>query len=80
MTFIEYIEINTFRELQNQCWGGAIQRLDEIEELGIEDEFMDYLEQGFMSDEPYTLTDLNDFIWFECDDWIEEHKECDDDE
>ena len=71
---IEYKdEINNFCDLQNLCWGGALQRLDEIEELDLEDEFMNYLEEIFCDETP-SLTDINDFIWFECDDWIEEHK------
>ena len=77
---IEYKdEINNFCDLQNLCWGGALQRLDEIEELDLEDEFMNYLEEIFCDETP-SLTDINDFIWFECDDWIEEHKGEEDDE
>ena len=72
ITIIETKEIDDFYDLRDICWSGAIQRLDEIEELGLEDEFMDYLLENFM-DAEYTTTDLNDFIWFECDDWIEEH-------
>ena len=79
ITVIETIEITDFYNLRDMCWSGAIQRLDEIEELGLEDEFMDYLFENF-ADAEYTSTDLNDFIWFECDDWIEEHKESDDDD
>lgn len=77
---IEYKnEIDNFCDLQNLCWGGASQRLDEIEELDLEDEFMDYLEEIFYATTP-SLTEINDFIWFECDDWIEEHKGEEDDE
>ena len=77
---IEYKnEIDDFCDLQNLCWGGALQRLDEIEELDLEDEFMDYLEEIFYDTTP-SLTEINDFIWFECDDWIEEHKGEEDDE
>lgn len=71
---IEYKnEINNFYDLRDLCWSGALQRLDEIEELGLEDEFMYYLQEIFCDETP-SLTDINDFIWFECDDWIEEHK------
>ena len=77
---IEYTNtIDTFDELYNLCWSGALQRLDEIEELDLEDEFMDYLEEIFCDETP-SLIDINDFIWFECDDWIEEHKGEEDDE
>lgn len=77
---IEYKnEINDFCDLQNLCWSGALSRLNEIEELDLEDEFMDYLEEIFYATTP-SLTEINDFIWFECDDWIEEHKGEEDDE
>lgn len=71
--------IDYFADLKDLCWSGALQRLDEIEELDLEDEFMDYLQEIFCDETP-TLTDINDFIWFECDDWIEEHKGEEDDE
>lgn len=82
MKFVEEFWVTDFSDLKNICWSGALQRLDEIEENNLEDEFMDYLEENFFDTEDncYTTTDLNDFIWFECDDWIEEHKECDEDE
>ena len=82
MRFIEYVDISTFSDLKAECWSGAIARLREIEELGIEDEFMDYLEENFFDyeDKNYELSELNDFIWFECDDWIDEHKEKDDED
>lgn len=72
-------EIDSFEELKDLCWGGASQRLDEIEELDLEDEFMDYLQEIFCDETP-SLTDINDFIWFDCDDWIEEHKGEEDDD
>lgn len=72
-------EIDYFADLKDLCWGGASQRLDEIEELDLEDEFMDYLQEIFCDETP-TLTEINDFIWFDCDDWIEEHKGEEDDD
>lgn len=80
MKMIEYKnEIDCFADLQDLCWSGALSRLDEIEELDLEDEFMDYLQEIFYDTTP-SLTEINDFIWFECDDWIEEHKGEEDDE
>lgn len=73
-------EIESFGDLKNLCWSGAISRLEEIEELCIEDEFMAYLSDCFDYGEAPSLTDINDFIWFECDEWIEEHKNnCEED-
>lgn len=52
-----------FQDLMNECWAGASNTLETIEEAGKEDEFMDYLEEVF-PDVP-DLTELNDFLWFE---------------
>ena len=72
---ITYTEqITSFWDLDDLCWSGARDRINEIIEYGLEQEFWDYLQENFDSDSEYTLTDINDFIWFECDDWIEEHK------
>lgn len=72
---IEYTNtIDTFDELYDLCWSGAIQRLDEIRDLNLKDEFMEYLSDRLSYSKDLTLTDINDFIWFDCDEWIEEHK------
>lgn len=66
-------EIQSFDDLYDLCWSGARYRMQEIDELGCQSEFMDYLETIF-SDRIPELVEINDFIWFEVDDWIEEHK------
>lgn len=72
---IEYTNtIDTFDELYNLCWSGAISRLDKIRDLNLEDEFMEYLSDMLSYSKELTLTDINDFIWFEVDEWIEERK------
>lgn len=72
---IEYKnEINNFWDLKDLWWSGAISRLEEIEKLRLENEFMAYLEEMFDYGETPSLTEINDFIWFECDNWIEQHK------
>lgn len=69
------MEVESFWWLENNCWSGAIDRLKEIRENGLEDEFMAYLGSFFdYTDEIPTMTELNDFIWFDIDDWIEEMK------
>lgn len=57
-------EYNTFIEIYNNSWSGAIQVLDEIEKQGREAEAMDIIENIFADDTP-TETAVNDFIWFE---------------
>lgn len=52
-----------FQDLMNECWSGATDTLETIEEAGKEEELMDYLEEMF-PDMP-DLTELNDFLWFE---------------
>ena len=70
------IDLTDFYDLKDICWSGAITRLDEIEELGLEEEFFNYVVMMFeFNEEVITETDINDFIWFECDKWIEEHKQ-----
>lgn len=57
-------EIYDFSSLEYNCWSGAIDTLNRIREAEKEDEFMDYLEDVFCDEIP-TMTELNDFIWFE---------------
>lgn len=72
---IEYKNtIDSFYDLYDLCWSGAIARLDEIAENDLEDLFMEYLEEQLCNGfDTHTLTEINDFIWFECDEWIEEN-------
>ena len=56
-------EIN-FGDLQDICWGGAVDTLNTIEENGKEDELIDLLEDVFCDEIP-TDTEVNDFLWFD---------------
>lgn len=60
-------EVEGFGWLLNNCWSGAIDTLNTIMEYNKEDEFMDYLEEMFFesSYEIPTMTELNDFLWFD---------------
>ena len=71
------MEVESFWWLEDNCWSGALDRLKEIKENGLEDEFMDFLQIMFFysEEEIPTMTELNDFIWFECDEWIEKNIE-----
>ena len=62
----------SFEDLKENCWEGAISTLEWIEEKGFEYTFMDYLQTAVFCDNIPTLTELNDFLWFE-EDYI---KEC----
>lgn len=64
--------IDDFEDLLNFCWSGALQTLNIVQEHNAEDEFMKYLEENLLlDDEAIEDTKLNDFIWFECDDFLE---------
>ena len=56
-----------FNDLMKNCWSGAINTLKTIEEYGKEDELMAHLEDVFESyfDNVPTLTEINDYLWFE---------------
>lgn len=75
MTIYEEHTINDLYDLNNICWSGALQRIDEAIENNLEDEFFQYIKDCFEWDDKIDLTQVNDFIWFECDEWLEEHKQ-----
>lgn len=59
-----------FYDLKDRCWSGALDTLQDIENAGVEDEFMNHLSDVFFDEVP-ELTELNDYIWFERDDIYE---------
>ena len=61
-------------------WSGAVSRYEEIEDLGIMEEAQEYIETMFDGVEVVTLTDINDFLWFDMDDFIQGYKEDEDEE
>lgn len=56
-----------FNDLMNNCWSGAVDTLKTVEEHDKEDELMAHLEEIFESyfDNVPTLTEINDYLWFE---------------
>ena len=67
-----------FSRLQDCCWSGAIDTLNTVYNNDKEDELMQLLEMEFEYDIP-TLTEVNDFLWFE-DDFIFEQLGISDEE
>ncbi len=53
-----------FNDLMNNCWSGAIDTLQKVEEEGKEEELIMLLEEIF-TDEIPTMTEINDILWFE---------------
>lgn len=75
MTIYERHEINDLYDLRDLCWSGALSRIDEAIDNEIDGEFFEYIADYFnnWTDDNIELTEVNDFIWFETDDWLEEH-------
>ena len=59
--------------LEYKACGGGADRLKAIEELGIEEEAEQYIIDNL--GESVEDVTLNDFLWFEMDDFIEEHEQ-----
>ena len=76
------VEINTFDNLLDNSWGQAIDTLKMIDRYGLQEEFMEHMEELFSDycNEPYTDTQINDYIAYEFEvyDWIAEHMNIDD--
>ncbi len=76
----EPITIYTIYDLERICWSGALDRIENVMELSEEkqDAFLQHvIDYGELMQEMDTLTttNINDFIWFDCDDFIEELKQ-----
>lgn len=66
---IEYRDtINSFDELKDKCWSGAIYTLNEVERHNKESELMELLSDCNFD----SLTQINDYLWFS-DDQIYEY-------
>lgn len=54
-----------FYDLRRSVWSGAIETLETIEMNGKQDEFMRYMEHSFVDYECPTMTEINDWLWFD---------------
>ena len=57
----------SFGYLQKNVWSGAVDTMRTIENEGKEDSLMNLLCEVFGYDDIPTLTQVNDFLWFERD-------------
>lgn len=81
MTIYERHDISDLYDLRDLCWSGALDRIDDAIDNEIDGEFFDYIIENVDGwGDIVELTEVNDFIWFECDDWLEEHKQKEEDE
>lgn len=62
-------EVNSIVDFD--AWSGGLQRQKEIIEAKLVNEYDDYLED-ILSEEGVEQTELNDILWFDTDDWLEE--------
>ena len=62
-----------FNDLMDNCWGGAIDTLNTINEWNKENELMEHLKDVFSSyfDIVPTMTEINDYLRFEDEDIFE---------
>lgn len=62
-----------FNDLMDNCWGGAIDTLNTINEWNKENELMEHLKDVFSSyfDIVPTMTEVNDYLRFEDKDIFE---------
>ena len=60
-----------FGDLQDRCWGQAVDILKEISDADKEDALMNYLENVFSGDIP-TMTEVNDLLAY---DWEQVYKD-----
>ena len=55
-----------FEDLTKECWSGAVDTLQTIEENKKENELMKLLEDVFIATIP-TIAEINDLLWFDDD-------------
>lgn len=78
MTVVTKKEVAGFSDLYQQCWSGALQTLEMIEQLGKEEELMELLDEMFPDE--VDDTELNDFIWFDAENYIDLEEEEEEEE
>lgn len=59
-------EINTFNDLMDMAWSGAVSTLNDITKADREIELMNLMADCFIDETP-TETEINDWLWFDRD-------------
>lgn len=62
--------VDNFYDLKRESWSGALQTLERVEELGIEDTFLELIND--VIGEKIGETELNDYIWFTAEEDLKE--------
>ena len=63
-------ETNDFHQLKDELWSGALETMQIIENKDKQNELMTLLEDIFY--EATDLTKINDYLWFDRDDILEQ--------
>lgn len=63
------MEVITSFDIRHDCWSGAADRIEMLTDDQI-DTLESYLEDMYADDIP-SMTEVNDFIWFEDSTWVE---------
>ena len=77
------VDINRWYKYKGYAWGGALTTLDDVDMQGRKYEAMDIIEDHFSEDRlgyVPSVTELNDFLWFELPDIMHLYDNEDDDE
>lgn len=67
---LEIKEEFSFEDLKNKCWSGALNTLERIEKEGKESQLMNLLNEVCLEVIP-TMTEVNNYLWFEDEDIFE---------
>ena len=67
---IQVTSESDFNSLMSLCWSGAVDTLNRIYDNNMEAKFMELLNEVFEDESP-SLTEVNDYLWFESDEIFE---------
>lgn len=56
----------SFYDLKDMVWSGAVDTMQKIADEQKEEELMNLLNEMFFEEQP-TITEVNDYLWFEFD-------------
>lgn len=68
LDYVEKKSLNHGYDLLNLCWSGAKDRVEVLSDDEL-DALLVHLEMIFADREEVTDTDINDYIWFEDEEW-----------
>lgn len=70
LDYVEKKSLNHGYDLLNLCWSGAKDRVQSLSDDEL-DALLEHLEMVFADQEEVTDDDINDYIWFEDETWMD---------